>query len=177
MWVTQTLGEVFHLVLPSLLKLWKLNISMGRSIYIRSLWPIPQPGTSFCTLRFCLYRDYTSTTLHTPLHLLHSYLCGSMSFTRDKWGFRHTRVFICAWQPKLKCTQTALNPNSDCTEPKPRLHWEARSKVSVIYPGKQRSCCLCDPGVWILQWSMRCPPCGCHECGRKWNCTFQFSSS
>lgn len=34
--------------------------------------------------------------------LIHTYLCGSMSFTSDTWGFIHMRLFILAWLPNLR---------------------------------------------------------------------------
>lgn len=120
MWVTQTLGEVFHLVWPSSLtevialrlnfieeKSWKLNTSIGPLWILQHPYQVPVTHSTarhkiFCTLRYDLHTDYTSTTLHTPLGLLYSYLCGSMSFTSDTWGFRQTRVLICAWLPNLR---------------------------------------------------------------------------
>lgn len=34
--------------------------------------------------------------------LIYPYLRGSMSFASDTWGFRHMRLFVCAWLPNLR---------------------------------------------------------------------------
>lgn len=43
----------------------------------------------------------TTPTLWSPT-LINTSLCGSMSFSSDTWGFRHMRLFICAWLPILR---------------------------------------------------------------------------
>lgn len=82
-----------------------------------------------CGLTTDLHTDYTSSApLHSPLNLNSS--LSACPFASNTWGFRHMRLFICAWLPNLQARGRTRGHSAWCCE----LPWETDKVQMPLWP-------------------------------------------